>query len=121
MPLRVEVQEKTITLFPCPDERETDVIHGLGIGGITEIGERGLDGESLEFQFGTVGQVEIERYAQLIIEGLGKAGCDAAFFKRTEPEPMPEPKHGRIAHLVGRILNKAAMAEPVVVPIQPQN
>jgi hypothetical protein len=119
MPLRVDVREKSIALFPCPDERESDVIHELGIGGIILSRWPGLDDESLEFHFGNVDHPEIEQYAQLIIEGLGKAGCDAAFFERTEPEPMPEPKQGRIAHLVGRILNKAAMAEPAVVPIQP--
>jgi hypothetical protein len=114
MSLRVDVQEKTIALIPSPNERETEVIHGLGIGGITEIGERGLNGDSLEFHFDTVEQGKIERYAQLIVESLGKAGCDAAFFERTEPEPTPAPKQGIIAHFMGRI----AMAEPVVEPIQ---
>lgn len=106
-PLRVSTGPGSIEMRPHPDEETLAVIQGAGITGIQNITERGLNGEGLDFNFGRIEQREIEKRAQMLVEKLGGAGCEAVFVQ--EPEQLSLPPQQRV-HWAGKILRRVAIA-----------
>jgi len=63
----------SIEMRPPPDEEGREIIHGLGIMGISYINERlGPAGECMTFVFGHTKQEKLTKTAKSIVEALSQ-------------------------------------------------
>ncbi len=98
--LQIETQShdgySCIEMRPPLDEVSKDIVHELGIIGISQITEReDKYGESMSFEFTSLDNDKLDRDANMIAEALNQVGTTISFYEKPVADLIPTPLHAR--------------------------